>query len=85
MKTLQEWEQEMMEEVEGTVFVSCIMENVPYHPDTKRFQVYNEEGTFDQTFDITLDADENISGAVSSSLRTLHEEGFVVPAKEHGY
>jgi hypothetical protein len=30
-------------------------------------------------------ADESISGAVSSSLRTLHEEGFVVPAKEHGY
>lgn len=60
MKTLQEWEQEMMEEVEGTVFISCIMENVPYHPNTKRFQVYNEEGTFDQTFDITLDEQQNI-------------------------
>ena len=60
MKTLQEWEQEMMEEVEGTVFVSCIMENVPFHENTKRFQVYNEEGTFNQTFDITLDEEQNI-------------------------
>ena len=60
MKTLQEWVQEMMEEVEGTVFVSCIMENVPFHPNTKRYQVYNEEGTFDQTFDITLDEEQNI-------------------------
>lgn len=60
MKTLQEWEQEMMEEVEGTVFVSCIMENVLFHENTKRFQVYNEEGTFDQTFDITLDEQQNI-------------------------
>lgn len=60
MKTLTEWKQEMMEDVEGTVFISCIMENVPYHPNTKRFQVYNEEGTFDQTFDITLDEQQNI-------------------------
>jgi len=60
MKTLTEWVQEMMEEVEGTVFVSCIMENVPFHPNTKRYQVYNEEGTFDQTFDITLDEEQNI-------------------------
>jgi hypothetical protein len=61
MKTLSDWKEEMMEEVEGTVVISCIMENVPYHPNTKRFQVYNEEGTFNQTFDITLDADENIT------------------------
>ena len=60
MKTLTEWEQEMMEDVEGTVFISCIMENVPYHPNTKRFQVYNEEGTFNQTFDIALDEGQNI-------------------------
>jgi len=60
MKTLTEWEQEMMEDVEGTVFVSCIMENVPFHENTKRFQVYNEEGTFNQTFDITLDEEQNI-------------------------
>lgn len=29
--------------------------------------------------------DESISGAVSSSLKTLTEEGFVVPARQHGY
>lgn len=60
MKTLTEWMEQMMEEVEGTVYVSCIMDNVPYHPDTKRFQVYNNEGTFDETFDITLDEDDYI-------------------------
>lgn len=55
--TLTEWEQQMMEEVEGTVFVSCIMDGVPYHTNTKRYQVYNEEGTYDKVFDITLDSD----------------------------
>ena len=61
MKTLSDWKEEMMEEVEGTVIISCVMQNVPFHQGTKRFQVYSEEGTFNQTFDITLDADENIT------------------------
>jgi hypothetical protein len=61
MKTLSEWKEEMMEEVEGTVFISCVMQSVPFHQGTKRFQVYNEEGTYDKLFDITLDADENIT------------------------
>jgi antitoxin component of RelBE/YafQ-DinJ toxin-antitoxin module len=60
MKTLTEWKEEMMEEVVGTVEISCIMEEVPHHPGTKRFQIYNQEGTYDKLFDITLDADENI-------------------------
>ena len=57
---LQEWQDQMMEEVSGTVHISCIMDSVPFHPNTKRFQVYNEEGTFNQTFDITLDEEQNI-------------------------
>lgn len=61
MKTLSEWKEKMMEEVEGTVFVFCIMYDVPHHPGTRRYQVYNEEGTFNQTFDITLDANNNIT------------------------
>lgn len=55
--TLQEWEESMMEEVEGTVFISCIMDAVPHHPGTKRYQVYNEEGTFNKLFDVTIDDD----------------------------
>jgi len=60
MKTLTEWKEEMMEEVPGTVIISCVMQNVPFRQGTKRFQVYNEEGTFNQTFDITLDEEQNI-------------------------
>jgi ABC-type uncharacterized transport system permease subunit len=48
MKTLSDWKEEMMEEVEGTVIISCVMQNVPFHPGTKRFQVYNAEGTYDK-------------------------------------
>lgn len=55
--TLREWEEKMMEEVEGTVFVSCIMDEVPHHPGTKRYQVYNEEGTFNKLFDVTIGED----------------------------
>lgn len=55
--TLLEWQEEMMEEVEGNVFISCVMDEVPYHPGTKRYQVYNEEGTFDELFDVTIDDD----------------------------
>ena len=56
-KTLLEWKEQMMEQVEGTVFISCIMDKIPFQENTKRFQVYNEEGTFNQTFDITLDVE----------------------------
>mgnify|MGYP006894384463 CR=1 FL=1 len=56
-RTLLEWQEQMMEQVEGTVFLSCIMDSVPYHANTKRYQVYNEEGTYDETFDITTDDD----------------------------
>jgi len=54
-QTLLEWQQEMMEEVEGNVFIGCIMNEVPHHPGTKRYQVYNDEGTFDEIYDITID------------------------------
>ncbi len=57
---LTEWKEKMQEEVEGEVFVSCIMEEVPHHPGTRRFQVYNAEGTFDRLFDITLNENEEI-------------------------
>jgi hypothetical protein len=60
MKTLTEWKEEIMESVEGTVFISCIMNNVPWHDNTKRFQVYNEEGTFDKLYDVELDENENV-------------------------
>ena len=56
-QTWLEWQQKMMEEVEGTVFISCIGNSIPYHPGTKRFQVYNEEDTYIEVFDITFDAD----------------------------
>jgi antitoxin component of RelBE/YafQ-DinJ toxin-antitoxin module len=61
MKTLEEWMEEMMEEVEGTVEISCVMDEVPHHPGTKRFEVYNEEGTFRKLYDITLDEEQNIT------------------------
>lgn len=53
--TLEVWEENMMEEVEGTVHISCVMQEVPHHSRTSRYQVYNEEGTFDKTYDITID------------------------------
>lgn len=56
-KTIQDWKQEMMEEVEGNVFIGCIMNEVPHHQGTKRYQVYNDKGTFDETYDITTDDD----------------------------
>lgn len=55
--TLLEWQEEMMQGIEGTVFISCIMDEVPHHPGTKRYQVYNEEGTFNELFDVTIDDD----------------------------
>lgn len=58
--TLTEWKEQILEEVEGEVFISCVMEEVPWHKNTKRFQVYNNENTYDKLFDITLDDDENI-------------------------
>lgn len=61
MKTLSDWKEEMMEEVPGTVHISCIMDSVPFHQNVKRFQVYNDEGSFNQTFDITLDEEQNIT------------------------
>lgn len=59
-KTLLEWQEEMEQVVEGTVFISCIMDEVPYHPNTKRYNVYNKEETYNEVFDITLDSDEYI-------------------------
>ena len=53
--TIKEWEHLMVENIEGTVFISCIMDEVPHHPGTKRFQVYNEEGSYDEIYDITTD------------------------------
>ena len=58
--TLTEWKEKMMEEVEGTVFISCIMEEVPHKGNAKRYEVYNEQGTFSQLYDITLDNDNNV-------------------------
>lgn len=55
--TIQEWEHIMNEQVEGTVFISCIMDSVPHHPGTKRYQIYNEEGSYDEIYDITIDDD----------------------------
>ncbi len=59
--TLTEWKEKMMEEVEGTVIISCVMREVPYHHNASRYQVYNEEGTYDKTFDITVDEDGEIT------------------------
>ena len=58
--TISEWQEKMMEEVEGTVIVSCVMQNIPWHDNTSRYQVYNEEGTYDQLFDITSDENGEI-------------------------
>jgi len=55
--TLTEWKEKMMEEVEGNVVISCVMKNVPYHENTSRYQVYNEEGTYNRTFDVTTNED----------------------------
>ena len=55
-KTIQDWKEEMMEKVEGNVFIGCVMD-WPFHPNTKRFQVYNDERTFDEIYDITTDDD----------------------------
>ncbi len=52
---LTEWKEEMLCSVEGETFISCVMEEVPHHPGTARYQGYNTEGTFDKLFDITLD------------------------------
>lgn len=52
--TIYEWKESMREEVEGTVFISYIG-NVPHHENTSKYIVYNEENTFDRTFDITTD------------------------------
>ena len=56
-KTIQDWQEEMMENTEGTVIIACIMDTVPHNPGTKRYQVFNIEGTFDELFDVTLDDD----------------------------
>lgn len=59
--TLNEWKENMMESVEGIVYISCIMNEVPYYPNTARYQVYNQEGTFDQLYDITTDSNGDIT------------------------
>lgn len=59
--TINEWKEEMMESVEGTVCISCVMPEVPFHQNTSRYQVYNSEGTYDKLFDITLDAEGNVT------------------------
>jgi len=59
--TIIDWTEKMMEEVEGEVFVSCVMSEVPHHADTKRYHVYNTEGTFDKLFDITFDGEEIVN------------------------
>ncbi len=53
--TVEEWKEEKMAEVEGTVFISCVIQEVPHHPGTSRYQVYNEEGTYDRLYDIATD------------------------------
>jgi hypothetical protein len=58
--TLNEWKEKMMEEIEGTVIISCIMNSVPHHVNTSRYQVYNEEGTFNKLFDITTNDNDQI-------------------------
>ena len=59
--TLNEWQEKMMEETEGTVTISCVMQDVPHHENTSRYQIYNEEGTFDKLFDITVNDDGEIT------------------------
>jgi len=59
--TLLDWQEKMMEETEGTVTISCVMQDVPHHENTSRYQVYNEEGTFDKLFDITVNDDGEIT------------------------
>ena len=56
-QTIQDWKEDMMLEVLGTVFVSCVMDSVPFHPNTKRYHVYNEEGSYNEIYDITIDDD----------------------------
>jgi len=58
--TITEWKEKMMEEVEGTVIISCVMNNVPWHSNTSRYQVYNEEGTFNKLYDITMNSKDEI-------------------------
>ena len=59
--TINEWKEEKMAEVEGTVFISCVIQEVPHRPGTSRYQVYNQEGTFDRLFDITIKNGEIVS------------------------
>jgi hypothetical protein len=60
--TLTDWKVKMLEEAEGTVTISRVMDSVPHHENTSRYQVYNEEGSFDKLYDITTgDGGEIIS------------------------
>ena len=39
------WEDEQIEKYEGEVFVSKIMEPIPWHgPNSRRYNIYNNEG-----------------------------------------
>lgn len=68
---LKEWKDKMMEEVEGTVFISCVMQEVPWHDNTTRYQVYNDEGTYDKLFNIAIDDD----GETILSIESFDNEG----------
>jgi hypothetical protein len=56
-QTIQDWKEEMFCEVLGTVFIGCVMDSVPFHPNTKRYHVYNAEGSYNEIYDITIDDD----------------------------
>ena len=55
-QTIQDWKEEKFCEVLGKVFIGCVME-WPFHPNTKRYHVYNIEGSYNEIYDITTDDD----------------------------
>lgn len=55
-QTIQDWKEQMFCEVLGKVFICCVMD-WPFHPNIKRYHVYNIEGSFNEIYDITTDDD----------------------------
>lgn len=58
---LSTWSDMMKDSVEGNVRITRVMQSVPLHEDTVRYQVYNEERTYDEVFDLKMNGDQIIS------------------------
>jgi hypothetical protein len=52
---INEWKEKVIEDIEGEVIIACVIQDIPFHNNTSRFQVYNKEGTYSKLFDITID------------------------------